>query len=91
MTKMYKLRVRVNPGATRRSAVWRGDHLKVNLRNQPVDGKANEELIEYVSELLNIEETQLEIEHGIRSREKKLRLVDVRRAKIVRTMSTLTK
>jgi hypothetical protein len=67
--------VRVHPGA-RRNAVS-GVHdgaVKISLTAPPVDGRANEELIEFVAELLGIPKGRVSLVAGMTSRAKVLRI-----------------
>ena len=64
------LSVRVQPGA-RRSAVagiWNNEALKIALRAPAVDGKANEALIDFLSEKLKIRKSSIFIVTGHTSR-----------------------
>ncbi len=83
---MFRLRVQANPGSSHRNMVWRGDHLKVNLTAPPVEGRANDELIEYLSDLLEISPGSIDIDRGETSRQKELLLHDVDRDHFIRTL-----
>lgn len=72
------LRVRVSPRA-KRSALqgfW-GQHLKIALASPPVDGKANEALVEFLARLFAIRKSQVEIVSGLASRTKRVLLRDL--------------
>ena len=67
--------VKVVPGAAQ--SEFRGvenDHLKIRLAATPVDGRANEELIRFLSQALGISKSQVSIQHGHSSRRKLLQL-----------------
>jgi uncharacterized protein len=67
--------VRVHPGA-RRNAVS-GVHdgaVKISLTTPPVDGQANEALIEFVAELLGIPRARISLVSGMTGRTKVLRV-----------------
>ncbi len=49
-----------------------GDTLKVQLKAPPVDGKANEELIRFLSKLLGLRQAEIEILSGETSRKKRV-------------------
>ena len=65
-----KLSVRVIPGARRNAfdGLWNGTHLKVALQAPAVDGKANEALIDFLSETLEVKKKNIFIVTGQTSR-----------------------
>lgn len=74
-----QLWLRVQPGASRSRLVgMHGERLKVALQAPPVDGKANDELIRYLAEILDLPRARLELASGASSRDKR---VDVAAAK----------
>jgi uncharacterized protein len=65
------IQIRAQPGAKRTEvAGLYGDCLKVRLASPPVDGKANECLIEFLAERLNVKRGQVTITRGLSSRRK---------------------
>ena len=65
------LQIQAQPGAKRTEiAGLHGDCLKVRLASQPVDGKANECLIEFLAERLGVKRGQVKITRGMSSRRK---------------------
>lgn len=64
------LSLRVQPGAKRSSfdGLWNGTHIKVALQAPAVDGKANEALINFLSENLKIKKKNIFIVTGQTSR-----------------------
>ena len=73
--KPARIEVHVHPGAKRNEigrfddGVW---HLKIAA--PPTEGKANKELIEFLSEILDISKSRITIEKGIRSHRKLITL-----------------
>lgn len=65
------IQIHAQPGA-RRTEVGGlyGDCLKVRLACLPVDGKANEQLIEFLAERLGVKRGQVTITRGLSSRRK---------------------
>jgi len=64
-------RIRVVPRASRREAAGiRDDALKLRITAPPVEGKANEECIRLLAELLGVKKTQVTIIAGHASRTK---------------------
>ena len=49
--------------------------IKIRLTAPPVDGKANKNLIEYLAEVLNISESQIEIVAGQTNKKKLLSII----------------
>ena len=69
--KPVKIAVQAHPGAKRNEVlrfvdgVW---HLKISA--PPTEGKANKELIEFLSEILDISKSRISIDKGITSHRK---------------------
>jgi uncharacterized protein (TIGR00251 family) len=65
------IQLHVQPGAKRTEvAGLYGDCLKLRLASPPVDGKANECLIEFLAERLGVKRAQVTITRGLSSRRK---------------------
>jgi len=65
------IHIRAQPGAKRTEvAGLHGDCIKVRLASPPVDGKANECLIEFLARRLGVKRSQLSITRGRSSRRK---------------------
>lgn len=60
----------------------RGDALKVKLASPPVGGKANEELVELLSEVLGVRKSDIRIIHGQGSKQKTVEVAGVEDLKI---------
>lgn len=85
----YRLSVRVNPNSSRRTACWKGEFLKVNLMAPPEKGRANEELLDFLEDLFALEPGDVQLVSGTTSRRKTLRLKNLERNKLVRTLKSL--
>jgi hypothetical protein len=85
----YRMTVKVNPGTSQLKAIWRGDHLKVNLLAPPEDGKANEQLISFIADTFGLSESDLEIVKGETSQHKTIILKNLDREVLVRKMNSL--
>jgi len=65
----------VQPRASRNAVVgWSGETLKVRLTAPPVEGAANAACREFLADLLDLPQSQLEILRGARSRNKVIRI-----------------
>ena len=72
------LQLKVQPNASRSG--WAGQHdqrLKIRLQSPPQDGKANRELIRFLSDTLGLAKSNLELIHGQSSRNKTVRIEGV--------------
>ncbi len=68
--------VRVVPRASKNEiAGIHGDALKIRLTAPPVEGRANEALIAFLSQRLGVRRSQVEIVAGATSRRKMIRVV----------------
>lgn len=73
----FRIAVQATPNAKKSEIIdYSGDVLRIRLQAQPIDGKANEALIAFLSKKLHIPKRQLNITHGISSRKKRLEITD---------------
>ena len=73
------LAVRITPRATRNEIVEVLDDgtIKVRIAAPPTDNEANETLIEYLSEILGVPKSKLDIVAGVAGRDKLVSVVDM--------------
>ncbi|MCX5808175.1 MAG: DUF167 domain-containing protein [Proteobacteria bacterium] len=62
--------MKVIPNARKREIIREGSGLKVKLTSVPRDGKANEELVEYLSEIFKVKKSEIKILRGEKDRRK---------------------
>ena len=82
------LTLRVHPGA-RRNAIT-GTHdgaLKISLTTPPTGGRANEALIAFLSERLNIPRARVSLIQGLTSRSKTVRITSLTAAEVENLLS----
>ncbi|WP_338846263.1 DUF167 domain-containing protein [Massilia sp. W12] len=74
--KHLRLAVQVAPNA-KKSEVMEvlPDALKIRLQAPPIDGRANQELIRFLSEQLRLPKSAIQITHGAAARRKLLEIV----------------
>jgi uncharacterized protein (TIGR00251 family) len=69
------IRVRVQPGAKKPGVVsYKGGVLRLKVSAPPLDGRANDAVVEAVAGLLGVRRSQVSLIRGERSREKTLRV-----------------
>ncbi|TDQ37042.1 DUF167 family protein [Thiopseudomonas denitrificans] len=69
------LQCHIQPGAKRSElAGEHGERLKIRLQAPPVDGKANAELVRFLSKLFAVPRNAITIESGELSRQKRVRI-----------------
>lgn len=70
------LSVRVHPRAKKTAFkdVMEDGSIKVAIKSPPEDGRANHELIEFLSELFKVPPSQIEVVSGTTARMKKIRI-----------------
>ena len=72
------LQVRIHPGAHRNAIQSIHDGaLKISLTTSPVDGRANQALIAFLSDRLNIPKARITLISGATNRSKTLRITTV--------------
>jgi hypothetical protein len=86
---MVRILVQVHPGAKQNAivrfenGVW---HIKIAA--PPVEGKANKELIEFLSEVLGVSKSRITIEKGTTSRRKLIVVEGVTEAEVTKRLQT---
>lgn len=66
----------VQPGAKISQIIGiHGERLKIKISSPPVDGKANHEVIEFFSQLLNISRRDISLVSGEKSRNKRVKII----------------
>jgi uncharacterized protein (TIGR00251 family) len=79
-TKGVTLAVKVQPRAQKNAVAGVvGEALKLALTAPPVEGRANEAVVEFVAELFRIPRSSVTIASGLSSRNKVIRLTGVSR------------
>lgn len=71
MEKGFLLNLRISPNAYKNEIIKSDDgSIKVKITAQPVDGKANKALIEFLSKTFKIPKTSIDIVRGETSKDK---------------------
>jgi uncharacterized protein (TIGR00251 family) len=84
------LEIHAQPQARKNELVGlHNDRLKVKIKSPPVDGKANECLVEYFVELLGLSRSAVTLLRGETSRQKQLLIVGVTAEEVTATLSGL--
>jgi len=73
------LAVRITPRAARNKIVevMSDGTIKIHIAAPPVDGEANEQLLQFLAEILNIPKTRIEIVAGAAGRDKLVSVLDM--------------
>ena len=61
--------------------------LKIKLKAKPLEGKANKELVKFLSEILDIKTSEIEIDMGFTSKNKIIRIWNVEKSRILQKLS----
>lgn len=67
---MLRFSVKVIPNAKQNKLVEEAGRIKVYLTAPPVEGKANQALIEFLAEHFNVKKSKISITRGLKSRDK---------------------
>ena len=62
--------IKISPNAKKNEIIKNGDEIKIKITAQPIDGKANKALIEFLSKEFKIPKTSITIIKGETSKEK---------------------
>ncbi|MBP1747984.1 MAG: hypothetical protein H6Q52_523 [Deltaproteobacteria bacterium] len=65
-----KIEIKVIPNARKRALLRNGSQLTVRLTALPLEGRANEELVRYLSDLLKVKRSAVKIVRGEKDRRK---------------------
>ena len=68
---------------------WHDDAIKVRLSAPPVDGAANQALIDFLAQRLGVPRAAVQIVAGHRNRRKRVTIAGVRRAEALRRLGLL--
>ncbi len=64
------INIRISPNAKKNEIIRDGEIIKIKIATQPIDGKANKALIEFLSKNFKIPKTSIKILKGETSKEK---------------------
>lgn len=80
------LPVHALPGARKNEvlAAIPGQPVRIKISAPPVDGKANQALVDYLHEILHLRKSQIEIIGGLTSREKRVKINGLTMADVFR-------
>ena len=68
---MVRIKVRAQPRAPRNEVVeYRGETLRIRVKNPPEKGKANTAILELLSEFLGVSRSHVKVLRGFTSRDK---------------------
>ena len=62
--------IRISPNAKKNEIIKEGEVVKIKITAQPIDGKANKALVEFLSKNFKIPKTSIKILKGETSKEK---------------------
>ncbi|MDL2284198.1 DUF167 domain-containing protein [Oxalobacter sp. OttesenSCG-928-P03] len=78
----FRLAVQISPNGKKSEILSATDEaLRIRLQAPPVDGKANEALIRFIADQLDLPKSSVQITHGFTSRRK---LLDIRTSALTR-------
>ena len=66
----FIVNIKISPNAKKNEILKNSDETKIKITAQPIDGKANKALIEFLSKLFKIPKTSIVIIKGETSKEK---------------------
>lgn len=86
-----KLRVRIQPKASRNAVRWEDDGaLRITLTAPPIDGKANEALVAFLAKCLGVPKRNVHILSGEKSRNKTLEIDGLDQANVEGRLRSLS-
>lgn len=89
MLEQTKISLHVSPGAKHNQLVgWKEGVLWLKIAAPPVDNKANEALIEYLSDLIDVSKSQIELVSGLGSKTKVVRVTGLKKETLMQRLQT---
>lgn len=76
--------VRVVPRSSKNMLDLYGDIIKIKLKSPPVEGKANKELVKYLSKFLGVNKRYIEIKSGETSKSKVLKISNINKTDFIK-------
>lgn len=76
------LQLRISPNASKNEIIKTTDGIKVKITAQPIDGKANKALIEFLSKQFKVPKSYFEVLKGETSKDKTVLINNIDTAKI---------
>lgn len=65
-----KLKIRISPNSSKNEIIKSEDGVKIKITAQPIEGKANKAVVEFLSKEFKIPKSSVEIVKGSTSKEK---------------------
>jgi uncharacterized protein len=88
--EMTKITVHVQPNAGKNSMVGFSDGiLRLKIAAPPVEGKANQELIKFLSKLLDIRKSDISLDKGLSGRNKIVTIFGMEQEEVVKRLDKL--
>lgn len=81
--------IKISPNAKKNEIIKTSEETKIKITAQPIDGKANKGLIEFLSKTFKIPKTSIQIVKGETSKEKTVLFITSDREKISLLKKTL--
>lgn len=81
--------IKISPNSKKNEIINEGDFTKIKITAQPIDGKANKALIEFLSKNFKIPKTSIKILKGETSKEKTILFETQDEEKITKLKETL--
>lgn len=81
------LSLKISPNASKNEIINTPDGIKIKITAQPIEGKANKALIEFLSKQFKMPKTSIEILRGETSKEKTVlfKTADVTKIELIKT------
>ena len=84
------IKLKISPNASKNEIIRNETEIKVKITAQPIENKANKDLIEFLSKKLKISKSNIEIVKGETSKEKTLLFKNISSDKMVEIKTILT-
>ena len=79
--------LKISPNSSKNEFIIKGEEIKVKITAQPIEGKANKALIEFLSKNFKVPKTYIEIIKGENSKEKTVLIKNIDEQKIAEIKS----
>lgn len=80
--------LKISPNASKNEIIKNDEGIKIKIKAQPIDGKANKALVEYLSKQFKVPKSNFEIIKGETSKDKTIliRIFDVEKVNYIKSL-----
>lgn len=75
LKEISKFKIKVVANSKNNSIEFLDDFIKIKIKERPIEGRANKAIVEYLSEILNVPKSKIQILNGDKSAIKTIQII----------------